>query len=84
MRRWDGGETPLLSAGLGCWLRLDLLERQRPPALQGAIAAAGEEGIVVLGKGDAPNPLAVPLQNGHFLVNLRMPQADQFYLAPRH
>ena len=31
----------------------------------------------MLGKGDAPNPLAVPLQNRHFLVNLRMPQADR-------
>lgn len=71
--RRTGGETPLLAAGLGRWLRLDLLERQRPPELECAVAAAGEEGIAVVAESDAPDPLAVPLQNGHLLVNLRMP-----------
>ena len=57
----DGEKMRLLAASLGRWLRLDLLERQRPPELEGAIATAGEQGIAVLGKGDAPNPPAVPL-----------------------
>jgi hypothetical protein len=39
----------LLAAGLGRWPRWDLLEGQRPPELQSAIAAAGGQPMVVLG-----------------------------------
>jgi len=35
----------------------------------------------VLGEGDTPNPLAVPGENPHLLVNLRMPQPDHAIFA---
>ena len=30
----------------------------------------------MLGKGDAPDPPAMPSQNGYFLVNFRMPKTS--------
>jgi len=42
------------------WYR-NVFSGQGAPELQGAIAAAREEGIAVLGEGETPNPLAVPL-----------------------
>jgi hypothetical protein len=59
------------------FLCLDLLKRERPPKLQGAVRTAGEKRIPMLGKGDRPNPFGMPFQNGYFLVNVRMPQTDR-------
>ena len=56
----------------GSFLGLDLFERQRPPDLQRAVQAAGDEGIAVLGEGEAQNPSGVPSQNSRFLVKLRV------------
>ena len=55
---------------------LDLLKRQCPPEPQRAITAAGEEGVAMVGEGEAPNPTLVPGENSHFLVNLRVPKPD--------
>jgi len=57
----------------GLFLRLDLVERQRPPDLQRAVHVAGDEGIAVLGEGQAQNRSAVAGQDDRFLVELRMP-----------